>query len=186
MLDEHFKKLGKLYSLTGHDWILNIHHILTEPTCPTIVVHPEGTNMARYSVYRDSIEESVEAVCDMVYREVVLRERVRSESPITNPDDDHYDKWINARLSGDDAKLPEFPGEVPRGFAAAVDEFLNEHREDILRNMYKGNEYWAAYISATLGYRNFRGVRRLDYEKADTIVTEKLVSFFNQEKSDGL
>ena len=87
------KKLDKLYEITGQDWVLEIHHILTEPTCPTVCIRPEDSNMARYRIDCDSIEEGVQRAVDLVYREVILGEKIEPECPFTNPDDHKPKPW---------------------------------------------------------------------------------------------
>ena len=80
-------RLRDLYRVTGDDWVLIVHHILTEPTCPTVIIRREDSNALRYRFDRDSIEEGIQAASEAVYREVVLGQSVEPESPITNPDD---------------------------------------------------------------------------------------------------
>ncbi len=174
-LKDYCDKLEDLYSLTGHDWVLDVSHILTEPTCPTATIRPERTNMVRYRVDRDTIEEAIQVACDLVQREVILRETIRSDCPFTNPDDAHYDKWIVARLAGNDEKLPSFPGTIPYGYEAAVDEFFNEYGEQIcskIKDSKQRDGFWPGYISARLGYK-FPHVR-IDREKSIAIIQKKL------------
>jgi len=84
---EKIEALGDLYTKTGDDWILQINHSLTEPTCPMAVVRREGSNAVRYRADRNTIEESINAAVDMAYRELILEEKIVSECPFTNPDD---------------------------------------------------------------------------------------------------
>lgn len=105
---DHMGKLGNLFQETGHDWCLEVHHILTEPTCPSVCISPEGSNIARYMVHADSIEAGIEIACSRVYREVIKRERVGHSAPITNAHDKIYLEWLEARWAGSDAELPEF------------------------------------------------------------------------------
>lgn len=73
-IKDTLKKLDELYTLTKEDWVLEIHQIITEPTCPIVIIRPEGSDTMRFSVHRDSIEEGIEAAVDLVYREIVLGE----------------------------------------------------------------------------------------------------------------
>ena len=84
---EALDRLSGLYEKTGQDWVLQVSHCLTEPTCPTVMIAPEGSNMTRYRVDRDTIEAGILASADLVYREMVLGETIESECPFTNPDD---------------------------------------------------------------------------------------------------
>jgi len=87
VVEDKLKLLSGLYAKGWGDWIIEIHHILTEPTCPTVTIRPENSNAARYSVHRDTVVEAILAAADLVYREQVLGEAITPESPITNPDD---------------------------------------------------------------------------------------------------
>lgn len=80
-------KLDGLYSKTKTDWVLSLSLILTEPVCPTVAIYPEGSNTTRYTTTRDTIEEGIEAAVDLVYRDVILGERIEPEYPLTNSDD---------------------------------------------------------------------------------------------------
>lgn len=86
-LKDELKKLDGLYEKTGKDWELVAHITLTEPTCPTVIIRPEGSSMVRYRVDRDTLEEGIRAAVDLVHREVILGQRIESECPYTNPDD---------------------------------------------------------------------------------------------------
>lgn len=93
-IKDDIDRLGDLYRVTGDDWVLMVHHILTEPTCPTVIIRREGSNALRYRYDRDTIEDGIRAASEAVYREVVLGQTVESESPITNSDDHPDDpKW---------------------------------------------------------------------------------------------
>jgi len=87
LVEDKLKPLSGLYSKGWGDWVIEIHHILTEPTCPTATIRPENSNAARYSVHRDTVVEAIAAAADLVYREQVLGQPITPESPITNPDD---------------------------------------------------------------------------------------------------
>mgnify|MGYP006893684592 FL=1 len=73
--------LSRLFEITGKDWVLRVDHLLTEPTCPTAYVHPEGDPSDRYRADRDTIEEAINAAVDMAYRELVLGEKITPEFP---------------------------------------------------------------------------------------------------------
>jgi hypothetical protein len=80
-------KLDGLYAKTEEDWVLEVHHMLTEPTCPSARIAREDSNALRYTVARDTIEEAIEAAVDLVHREIILGETIEIEWPMTNPDD---------------------------------------------------------------------------------------------------
>jgi hypothetical protein len=87
-------KLQGLYEKTNMDWEIYIRHSLTEPTCPSVVISPEGMEVARYRVDTDSIEEGIEKAVDLVYREVILGEQVSSYAPFTDPDDKRLEELL--------------------------------------------------------------------------------------------
>ena len=78
---EKLEALSILYEKTGKDWILHVSHILTEPTCPTASIHPEGEPTDRYRADRDTIEDAINVAIDMAYRELVLGEKIDPEFP---------------------------------------------------------------------------------------------------------
>lgn len=134
-LKETLARLDKLYSLTKDDWELIVHHTLTEPVCPTVIIRREGSNALRYRFDRDTIEEGIEAAVDAVHREVVLGQTVESESPVTNSDDHPNDpQWqrqepdildqIDA-FSTQDANLSRLHYEVARYIRELRDEVEN-------------------------------------------------------------
>lgn len=79
--------LSELYDKTGEDWVLSVSVILTEPTCPTAIVRPEGKNNLRWSAHAGTIEEAINTAVDLAYREMILGEIIQPETPITNSDD---------------------------------------------------------------------------------------------------
>lgn len=107
------KALGdKLYELTGHDWTLNVHHTLTEPTCPTAIIAPEMVAMSRYRVDTSSIDEAIDGAIDKVYKEIVLRQLVGHSAPYTEGQDETYDTWITKWCNGEDAPFPKLKREM--------------------------------------------------------------------------
>lgn len=103
---KEIEPLEALWDASGHDWELNISASLTEPTCPTAVIQPEGWNITRYRVDMDSIEESLAKAVALVRQEVIERKVVGSYCPFSNPDDDDFAKWLHARAKGSDERLP--------------------------------------------------------------------------------
>lgn len=87
LVESKLKPLSDLYSKTRQDWVLEVSHILTEPTCPTATIRPEGSNSLRYSVHRDTVVEAIVAAADIACREMIHGVPIQSESPVTNPDD---------------------------------------------------------------------------------------------------
>lgn len=86
-ISAELKKLDDLYEKTGKDWELVVHVILTEPVGKTVIIRPEGSNVVRYRTDRSTIEEGIQAAVDLVYREVILGEKIEPECPFTNEDD---------------------------------------------------------------------------------------------------
>jgi len=101
------KDLEDLYLITGEDWVLTVHHILTEPLCPTVTIKPEGWNMVRYRIDHNTIEEGVRQAANRVRAEVINRKIVGHAAPFTNPDDKAFAEWLVLRAAGNDSKLPE-------------------------------------------------------------------------------
>lgn len=116
MLNEICEPLGGLYSLTGYDWHLDINYCLTEPTCPTAFITPEGWNIARYRVDADTIEDSLKRVVALVVAEIIERKIVGGNGCYTNSHDGVFEKWLHERAAGSDAMMPDIPptpGERP-------------------------------------------------------------------------
>lgn len=76
-----------LYVLTGTDWELRVHHCLTEPTCPTAYIYPEGQKSSRYRCDRDTIDEAIAGSVDAAYREWIVRESIAPMVPWSESDD---------------------------------------------------------------------------------------------------
>lgn len=71
------KAFGALYSKTGMDWLLQVHHILTEPVCPCAMIHAEGDDPANpkwpaFSEGATTIEEAIRAVVAAAYEWALL------------------------------------------------------------------------------------------------------------------
>lgn len=68
--DEKMSQISSaLWNRTKHDWVLEVSHILTEPTCPTAVIRCEDRD-AKFQYWRadrDTIDESIDAVIDLAY-----------------------------------------------------------------------------------------------------------------------
>lgn len=56
--------LADLYELTGVDWLLEVHHVLTEPTCPTVTIRAEDDSdrFPTFQAHGDTIEQGIAAV----------------------------------------------------------------------------------------------------------------------------
>jgi hypothetical protein len=62
-----------LYSVTGRDWELRVHHSLTEPTMPSAIIGMEDDNESvLFRADRHTIEEAIIAVVDMAYDEWIV------------------------------------------------------------------------------------------------------------------
>jgi hypothetical protein len=154
-LDRILKPLEILFSETGVNWVLELHHILTEPTCPTAIITPERWEISRYRFDCDNIEESLRTCVALVVKEVIKREVVGHGPPYTTPDDAAYEKWLLARAAGSNAHLGSQPAQgLPPDFEATLDTYLE--KEDIDKLVGKGISYASAYIAARLGYANYR------------------------------
>lgn len=100
------KVLSDLYSLTGEDWEIEIHHCLTEPTCPSVFIRPEGWSLCRYRFDCSTIEEGVRRAVERVKTEVIDRKVVGHEFPVSNSDDSKFERWLLERAAGSNAELP--------------------------------------------------------------------------------
>lgn len=183
-------ELSDLFAATGRDWELNLHHTLTEPTCPTAVITPEGWDIARYRCDFDSIDESIRKAVDLVKAEVLGRRVEGSYSPVSDPDDDAYLKWLYARAAGSDEQLPEPPGKtLPEAFEWVVDGWLARHLDDLRERLdqrtqlkpstlcpsdHRGRiDYMVGYITRMVEFE--LAVDRLDYAAAHDLVRRKIL-----------
>lgn len=101
-----------IYDATMVDWDIEIRHTLTEPVCPMVSIRPEGWNITRYRFDRDTIEEAVALAVARVKCEVIDRQIVGHAAPFTDEDDAAFEKWLQKRVAGSDAELPESPSSV--------------------------------------------------------------------------
>lgn len=165
---------GGLWEATKHDWELSIHHCLTEPTCPTAVVRPEGWSINRYRVDCDTIEESLQKTIDLVKREVIDRLVVGSYCPFTNPDDDVYAKWLYARAAGSNEEFPEWPlRQLPETFGWILDGFLKDNAGGVSKLIAeRGERHATSYIAATV--QRMVGDDRLNWDEMKAIIGPKL------------
>ena len=67
-----------LYSVTGRDWELRVHHSLTEPTCPTAIIGMENAfiddnESVLFRADRRTIDAAIIAVVDMAYDEWIVK-----------------------------------------------------------------------------------------------------------------
>jgi len=109
-LNDELKRLNQLYELTGQDWTMDVHFLLTEPVGPTAIIYPEGSDLTRYHTIGDTIEEAVKRAIDLVYKEVIQRQR-QLDGTGSTPDDHLYTEWLNEWIKGSNAPLPDFPDE---------------------------------------------------------------------------
>ena len=68
----------ELYSVTGRDWELRVHHSLTEPTCPTAIIGMENAfiddnESVLFRADRRTIDAAIIAVVDMAYDEWIVK-----------------------------------------------------------------------------------------------------------------
>jgi hypothetical protein len=68
--DEKLEKIqDALWRRTQRDWVLAVHHILTEPVCPSATIQCEDDE-AKYQYWRadrDTIDEAIDAVIAYAY-----------------------------------------------------------------------------------------------------------------------
>ncbi|HYC64619.1 MAG TPA: hypothetical protein VEC14_07815 [Reyranellaceae bacterium] len=88
-VDAALDRLGGLYTEETGDWMLEVGHTLTEPTCPSARIAPEGNNSTRYMAIGDTIREAILTAANMCHAEQVLKKRLPDGAgvPFTNPDD---------------------------------------------------------------------------------------------------
>jgi hypothetical protein len=106
-INEALEKIRGLYEATGCDWRLDVKFILTEPVCPQAVIYPEGWMISRYRCYANSIDEAICRAANAVYREVIMRQSGLSFGHLADLNDECYAEWIEARIAGNNDKLPE-------------------------------------------------------------------------------
>lgn len=87
---EMLDALGDAYTDQYGDWLLEVNHILTEPTCPTAVIHPEDDEAAKelglyFRSDADTIEDAVANVVALAYATLVKRQPFVSGVPWSNP-----------------------------------------------------------------------------------------------------
>lgn len=107
MLKEIMAKLDGLYTKTGMDWRLEVHHDLTEPTCPTVVINPEGLECTRYRIDCDSIEQGIAEAVERVYQEVILGQIIEPMAPFTNSDDGALEVLLVQWRAAPDGEAPD-------------------------------------------------------------------------------
>jgi len=108
-LDKILKPLEDLYTVTKLDWDLSIHHSLTEPTCPTIIIKPEGSTITRYQAHCDpnKFEESLQGLVNLVVAEIIEGKLIgRANTPFTNSDDNILETWLTQRQKEPDIVFP--------------------------------------------------------------------------------
>ena len=106
-IDEALKPLRDLYRITGEDWNLRVHISVTEPTCPTAIIYPDGWALSRYRCDGDTIETAIIGAASMVFNEIVLRQQATLVEGYSEGDDELYAEWVKARIEGCDNPLPE-------------------------------------------------------------------------------
>lgn len=168
--------LGGLYTATGNDWSLRLHQSLTEPTCPTASIQPDGWSLSRYRVDADSIEKSLRETVARVRSEILDRHIVGHAAPFTNPDDAEFEKWLQRRAAGSDEQMPEPPcdNELPPEFEWVLDGYLKDHRDLFKDEPDKSPYYIASYIFATV--RRYLDRGRINETAAIKMIQSKLAA----------
>ena len=107
--DNILKPLENLYSVTGMDWNYSISGSLTEPTCPTICIKPETTNVTRYRAHCDTVDIE-KVLINLVYRvecEVIKGMIIgQANTPFTNSHDKILTDWLVARTKDPNTPFP--------------------------------------------------------------------------------
>lgn len=99
ILFRYMSRLRDLYNSTDTDWVLDVHHILTEPTCPTVTIKPELSNSVRYRYDENTILSGIMHAIEHVYQEKVLGKNVGHAALFTNPDDAETESGRDLRVS---------------------------------------------------------------------------------------
>lgn len=91
----------RLYSATGRDWELRVHHSLTEPelSCPTATIGMEGDNESvLFRADKDTIDDAIIAVVDMAYDEWIMKGNIPEPESIGAQETDvvnkHDNPWV--------------------------------------------------------------------------------------------
>lgn len=105
--------LSDLYSRTGLDWHLTVYHELTEPTCPTVTINPDGFSSGRWRIDADTIEQGIAEAVERVRLEIFEgRTGIDPHFPLSQPDDvllaEFVGKWQRGdKLTAEDhARIP--------------------------------------------------------------------------------
>lgn len=131
-----------LYTSTGVDWALRIHHDVTEPTCPTATITPELRHSCRYRYDADTIEEAVIGTVAMAYQELVQKiPLTRQAFPVTD---------FSVPFGADG--LPNWQEFVDkRHEAEAADKAL---KEEIAKAYAEGGDKWIDDLSKPIDTAN--------------------------------
>jgi hypothetical protein len=88
----HRLQNGLQWSSEHGEWILEVHHTLTEPVCASANIRYEKLQTTRYSAFGETVAEAILKACEMCIIEQLDHKPIDPVSPITNPDD--YLDWI--------------------------------------------------------------------------------------------
>lgn len=78
------------------DWILSMHHILTEPVCPTASVYPEDIEgVTRYYIHAAHPYQAIYGSLKLAVEDMLENKEHSGNHPITNPGID--DKFLVLR-----------------------------------------------------------------------------------------
>lgn len=151
--EEAMHRLGELYSKTGKDWVITMHHILTEPVCPTVNIHPEDYPINKYAVHANTVDEAIIASCELAYKDVILGESVVRDWQDTS-EERTWDE-IQNDMDELDRKQAAFEDQCTDMIKQIIESAIDDSNADpdVPRNKLNGPhtpDFWASYLYARL------------------------------------
>lgn len=143
-LSKTLEPLRALYDKTGVDWSIEVHHCLTEPTCPTVIIRPEGLRRIYWRFDAETIEEAIQDAAAFTIARVLQGEATTPSAPFSLLGDglvgDQIVTAIEEEIERESKRYNRNMKVVLDVFAALRDPNKRE----------KGDRYWAAYLLTRL------------------------------------
>lgn len=74
-IEKVMENLGKdLWKATKEDWVLEVHHVLTEPVYPTVYLYKESEPDEKIRVDEETIGKAIKEA-DRIARETILKDK---------------------------------------------------------------------------------------------------------------
>ena len=85
---EIFAALGNFWTREYGELELEVHHTLTEPSCPTAIVRTEGEEGPRWRADANTIDDAIDIALAAAYVTLVQRKPKPMTCPISDIDED--------------------------------------------------------------------------------------------------